>query len=352
MTYHVSHDIILKMSEDGLFPMCSACHLTGDNLNSQCIMKQPTPVTEAGDGGRMLPPGTRMMLEPAPARPDLDDLVRQAVARYEALGPLDRAIHDMEQRRSFVRGLRSEDRTAEETDALLDRRPEFVVLNELRRLQQGGDVGTHFQSKAWSWACRAFGPETAGDVKLRALRFIEEAIELVQACALDSEDIRMMTHIVYSRPPGDVAQEVGGVEVTLAVLCAATGTLLRAAADRELARVHTPEVMQKVRNRQASKPKPGDGRLVVHDRRSPVWKPITTAPLDGRFVAMRGASGYHGTPYRLKIAQYEVSRAKAAPTRWLYPQFDDWAWRDHGGDHLTDDGAFPDAWCELTELGL
>jgi hypothetical protein len=79
------------------------------------------------------------------------------------------------------------------------------------------------------------------------------------------------------------------------------------------------------------------------------WKPVNTAPLDGEFVVMRGDSGYVGTPYRLKIARYERTRAKEdTPGR----PFDEDAWRDHGGDNLKDDGEFPTEWCYFWELGL
>ncbi len=38
-------------------------------------------------------------------RPDLDALIKQAVADYQAMSPEDKMDHDYEQRRSFVRGM-------------------------------------------------------------------------------------------------------------------------------------------------------------------------------------------------------------------------------------------------------
>lgn len=75
------------------------------------------------------------------------------------------------------------------------------------------------------------------------------------------------------------------------------------------------------------------------------WKPIHTAPLDGNFYELRGESGYVGTPYRIKIARYEASRFQEVDEGY---RFDCSAWRDHSGDQLTDDGAFPTHWRMLT----
>lgn len=47
---------------------------------------------------------TRKTLHPAPARPDLDDLLRRAREVYEAMTPEQRTAHDAAQRDSWVRG--------------------------------------------------------------------------------------------------------------------------------------------------------------------------------------------------------------------------------------------------------
>lgn len=80
-----------------------------------------------------------------------------------------------------------------------------------------------------------------------------------------------------------------------------------------------------------------------------IWKPMHTAPLNGTFVALRGDSGYVGTPSRVLVGRYEPSREAVKDEG--HP-FDKRAWRTHNGDHLTDDGEFPDAWCHLWEIGL
>jgi hypothetical protein len=55
----------------------------------------------------------------------------------------------------------------------------------------------------------------------RGFRFIEEALELVQANGTSKEDVLKVVEYVYNRPEGSLSQEVGGTLVTLAALCEA-----------------------------------------------------------------------------------------------------------------------------------
>lgn len=59
--------------------------------------------------------------------------------------------------------------------------------------------------------------------RIRIQRFLEEATELAQASDLDEETVHKLVSYVYSRPKGLISQEIGGVMVTLAVLCEAAG---------------------------------------------------------------------------------------------------------------------------------
>lgn len=64
---------------------------------------------------------------------------------------------------------------------------------------------------ARDWAIRCFGCAQMDDPRTRALRLLEEAMELAQA-----QDIELVTAIkvlyhVYSRPKGEPAQELGGI---------------------------------------------------------------------------------------------------------------------------------------------
>lgn len=71
-----------------------------------------------------------------PERPELDALIRKAVASHAALSPVDRAIADVQQRHSFVRGNVGMD--VEWTDAhhrALDADPAAVLMNEVIALR-------------------------------------------------------------------------------------------------------------------------------------------------------------------------------------------------------------------------
>ena len=46
-----------------------------------------------------------MKTNPGSANSELNDLIAEARARYDGLSPEDKADHDYEQRRSFVRGM-------------------------------------------------------------------------------------------------------------------------------------------------------------------------------------------------------------------------------------------------------
>ena len=98
-----------------------------------------------------------------------------------------------------------------------------------------------------------FGPTIAADRHERNHRFLEEALELVQACGATQDEARQLVDYVYGRPVGDRAQEVGGVMITLAALCLAQAIDMRAAGEIELARIWT--MVEQIRAKQASKPK-------------------------------------------------------------------------------------------------
>lgn len=110
-----------------------------------------------------------------------------------------------------------------------------------------------FQQRVQPWMMECFGPEIAADVLERSDRFIEEALELVQAGGYDKARAHALVEYVYGRPQGDINQEVGGVMVTLAALCLARGVDMHTEAETELARIWTK--IEKIRAKQASKPR-------------------------------------------------------------------------------------------------
>jgi hypothetical protein len=91
------------------------------------------------------------------------------------------------------------------------------------------------------------------DVQMRLRRFAEEAAELCQAGGLSLIDFLKPTIDAYSRPVGEYPQEVGGVMVTLLCLNAMKGVSTDEEARRELARIDTPEMIQRIADKQAVK---------------------------------------------------------------------------------------------------
>jgi NTP pyrophosphatase (non-canonical NTP hydrolase) len=87
------------------------------------------------------------------------------------------------------------------------------------------------------WCSRTFGDAVATDPLERAARLIEEAIELVQACGLPADRVADIARHVYSKPVGEVAQEVGGVGVTLLALADVFGVSAELEERREVLRV-------------------------------------------------------------------------------------------------------------------
>lgn len=117
-----------------------------------------------------------------------------------------------------------------------------------RRAASGG-----FQRRVDPWLLSCFGEAIARDRTERSHRFLEEAIETVQATGTTRSEAHQLVDYVFDRPAGELPQEIGGVMVTLAALCLAHGVDMAEAGEIELARVWTK--VEKIRAKQAAKPK-------------------------------------------------------------------------------------------------
>lgn len=111
----------------------------------------------------------------------------------------------------------------------------------------------NFQARVQPWMMACFGEMIAGDREERNHRFLEESLELVQACGCSASEAHQLVDYVFNRPVGEKAQEVGGVMVTLAALCLAQQLDMHDAAEVELARIWTK--VEQIRAKQAAKPK-------------------------------------------------------------------------------------------------
>ena len=130
-------------------------------------------------------------------------------------------------------------------------------------------VARSFQSRVAPWMQECFGPEIAADPAERNHRFLEESLELVQACDCTAEEAHKIVDYVFSRPVGEKNQEVGGVHVTLAALCLAQKIDSQAAAETELARIIQPEMVERIREKQRRKPEMSPLPGVYPDRPAP-----------------------------------------------------------------------------------
>jgi hypothetical protein len=88
-----------------------------------------------------------------------------------------------------------------------------------------------------AWAELAFGRAEATGLPQRALRLLEEAIEMFQACGGAPELAHELVTAMFGRPCGTISQELGGVAVSLLALAAASGLSADVEECRELHRV-------------------------------------------------------------------------------------------------------------------
>ncbi len=110
-----------------------------------------------------------------------------------------------------------------------------------------------FQYEVEPWMQQCFGEVISNDKRERNHRFLEEALELVQACGCTIQEAYTLVHYVFNRPKGEVYQEIGGVMITLAALCLAQKLNMHGCGNIELRRISEPSVMEKIRLKQASK---------------------------------------------------------------------------------------------------
>lgn len=139
-----------------------------------------------------------------------------------------------------------------------------------------------FQDRVHPWLIACFGAEIAADRIERNHRFLEEAIELVQATGCTRSEAHQLVDYVFDRPAGEPHQEVGGVMVTLAALCLTHGLDMHEAGETELARIWTK--VEAIRAKQAAKPK--NSPLPMHVE---IVKPEPTEAMRIAFEAQPGS---------------------------------------------------------------
>lgn len=110
-----------------------------------------------------------------------------------------------------------------------------------------------FQERIAEWVRSTLGANVASNAPERSLRAAEEAIELTQACGIDARTVHRLVDYVFSRPAGLPSQEIAGTLVSTYAVASALGVDAHLALEVELARINTPEVIERVRRRQSEK---------------------------------------------------------------------------------------------------
>ncbi len=111
-----------------------------------------------------------------------------------------------------------------------------------------------FQQRVEPWFRECFPPAVCDDRLERGDRLLEEVLELLQSGDYPPERVAALVDYTWGRPKGEPVQEVGGVMVTLAAYCIAHNLDMGEAGEIELARINRPEIVQKIRAKQAAKP--------------------------------------------------------------------------------------------------
>ena len=110
----------------------------------------------------------------------------------------------------------------------------------------------NFQCRVKPWLLECFDEIISNDKKERNHRFLEESLELVQACGCTASEAHQLVDYVFNRDIGEKYQEVGGVMVTLAALCLAQNLDMHENGEAELRRIWGK--VDQIRSKQAAKP--------------------------------------------------------------------------------------------------
>lgn len=109
-----------------------------------------------------------------------------------------------------------------------------------------------FQGRVISWMMETFSMQVCRNTAERNHRFLEESLELVQSLGCTAAEAHMLVDYTFGRATGEPQQEVGGVMVTLAALCAAADLSMVDCSETELKRCWAN--IERIRAKQKSKP--------------------------------------------------------------------------------------------------
>ena len=99
------------------------------------------------------------------------------------------------------------------------------------------------QTRVKEWIASRLGPEHMTP-RERALRVLEEALELAQSEGVIMPDAFRLLQHVFGRPAGDPQQEAGAVGVCLMGWCAARGLDHKAVVEQEIERIEARTISE------------------------------------------------------------------------------------------------------------
>lgn len=99
------------------------------------------------------------------------------------------------------------------------------------------------QKRVMEWVRTRIGPEHTHS-RERAMRLLEEAVELAQAEGIFIESVQRQVGHVYGRPAGEPEQEAAGVAVCLLAWCESRGISFVTLAAREIERIEAKPLDQ------------------------------------------------------------------------------------------------------------
>lgn len=112
-----------------------------------------------------------------------------------------------------------------------------------------------FQEQVAIWFRTCFGnppDHNASNPRERAARFAEEAIETMQAAGLTKDEVASLVDYVFSRPKGDLMDEISGSLTTIAALATTHNLNLDECALHGISSLYSK--MEKVRAKHRNKP--------------------------------------------------------------------------------------------------
>ena len=121
-----------------------------------------------------------------------------------------------------------------------------TILHQLDRLIKK-DQKSSFQKRVNDWMLKCFGIVISTDLLERNHRFLEKALELVQAGGCTVSEAHQLVDYVFNRPVSEKVEKVGGVMVTLSAWCTANGVDVEQAAELELERINDHATVEKIR---------------------------------------------------------------------------------------------------------